>query len=283
MVFWIYSWRISIYHNNGDGTFMRITNGVVVTNVADAYACAWGDYDNDGFLDLFVSNRNLNGSNPTVVNFLYHNNGDGTFARVTTGSPANEYSDSWGCSWADYDNDGFLDLFVAAGNGRGNYLYRNNGNSNSWLTVKLVGTVSNRSAIGAKVRVKATIGWVGYNELRANFGFGDATKIDIVRIEWPSGIVQTMTNVAPKQFLTVVEHQEGGTGSPNFRSVSHSANGAVELSVVGDAGLRYLLEASADFINWTWLGVRTNLTGSIQFTDMTAPNFPKRFYRVVAP
>jgi len=286
-----------LYHNNGDGTFTRITNGIVVNDVGKAFACAWGDYDNDGFLDLFVTNEGDSSIVPTVVNFLYHNNGDGTFAKITAGSPANEYSDSWGCSWADYDNDGFLDLFAARGDGRGNYLYRNNGNSNSWLTVKLVGTVSNRSAIGAKVRVKATIGevsrgqlrqitggsgWAGYNELRANFGFGDATNVDLVRIEWPSGIVQTLTNVASKQFLTVVEHQEGGAVPPVFTSVSRSANGAVDLSVAGDAGLRYLFEASTNLMNWTWLGVRTNLTGTIQFTDMVT-NFPKRFYRVVAP
>jgi len=104
-----------------------------------------------------------------------------------------------------------------------------------------------------------------------------------VRIEWPSGIVQTMTNVAPKQVLTVMEHQEGGAVPPEFTSVSGSTSGAADLSVAGDAGLRYLFEASTNLLNWTWLGVRTNLTGTIQFTDMTATNFPQRFYRVLAP
>jgi hypothetical protein len=146
-----------LYHNNGDGTFTRITNSIVANDLGYEYGCAWGDYDNDGFLDLFVANRDIDGD-PSVVNFLYHNNGDGTFTKITTGSPVNEYSDSSGGSWADYDNDGFLDLFVARLDGRGSYLYRNNGNSNGWLTVKLIGTVSNRSAIGAKVRVRATIG-----------------------------------------------------------------------------------------------------------------------------
>jgi hypothetical protein len=91
---------------------------------------------------------------------------------------------------------------------------------NNWFKFKLVGTVSNRGAIGAKVRVRATIGgktfwqlqelsggsgWEAQNDVRPNFGLGDAKIIDTVRIEWPSGIVQELHNVAPKQFLTVTE------------------------------------------------------------------------------
>ena len=93
----------------------------------------------------------------------------------------------------DYDNDGFLDLFATRWNGRGNLFYHNNGNTNNWLKVKLVGTVSNRSAIGAKVRTKAFYrgasrwqlrqisggsGWDGHNELEAHFGLGAATNVD---------------------------------------------------------------------------------------------------------
>src|SRR5581483_9196721 len=213
-----------LYHNNRDGTFTRVTNDVVAQdktpNIADdgANGCAWGDYDNDGFLDLFVSN--YGDANPVTVNFLYHNNGDGTFTRVTTGSVANEYSDTSGAVFVDYDNDGFLDLFVTGGHGQGNYLYHNNGNTNGWLTVRLRGTVSNASGIGAKVRVKAHYrgadrwqlrqifsgsGWQGHDELQANFGLGDATNVDTLRIEWPSGAVQEFHNIAPKQILNYTE------------------------------------------------------------------------------
>lgn len=99
--------------------------------------------------------------------------------------------------------------------------------------LKLVGTLSNRSAIGAKVRVKATIrgqatwqlrkisggsGGSVQNDLRANVGLGDATIAETVRIEWPSGIVQEMHNVAAKQFLTVTEPpQLAMTGIGRFR------------------------------------------------------------------
>jgi hypothetical protein len=297
----------SLFHNNRDGTFTKITNSIVAIDGGTTKGVAWGDYDNDGWLDLFVSN--LGPFDPRTyqnlgkeANFLYHNNGDGTFTKITSGSLVNELGNCGGAAWGDYDNDGFLDLFVANGffvTSANNLLYRNNGNSNSWLNLRLIGTVSNRSAIGAKVRVQATIGGKTFwqlreisggssfgsqNDMRANFGLGDATNADIVRIEWPSGIVQTMTNVAAKQFLTVMEQQSpGALIPPDLRSVSRSISGAVNLSATGETDLRYVFEASTNLVNWTRLGVRTNLTGSIQFSDSKATNFAKRFYRLSVP
>ena len=128
-----------LYHNNGDGTFIRITNSVVATTNTASFGCAWGDYDNDGYLDLFVSNYG-DGNGVPKNNFLYHNNGDGTFMQITNGSPVNDLGLADGCAWADYDNDGFLDLFVSQHNPLlGNFLYHNDGNTNAWLEVKLVG------------------------------------------------------------------------------------------------------------------------------------------------
>ncbi len=86
-----------LYHNNGDGTFTKITTGAVVNDVGDSQSSAWVDYDRDGFIDLFVPNRNK-------ANFLYHNNGDGTFARVMTGALVNQSLPNNGAAWADYDN-----------------------------------------------------------------------------------------------------------------------------------------------------------------------------------
>ncbi|MDB6040143.1 MAG: hypothetical protein JWM99_3984 [Verrucomicrobiales bacterium] len=121
-------------------------------------------------------------------------------------------------AWADYDNDGFMDVVIA--NERVNGLFHNNGNSNHWINLKLVGTASNRSAIGAKVRIKATIAGRAFwqrrditgsgslgsqSDLRASFGLGDATNIDTVRIEWPSGTVQELHDLGTKQFLIVTE------------------------------------------------------------------------------
>ncbi len=292
----------TLYHNNGDGTFTRMTSssvGPIVSDVADfGPECAWGDYDNDGFLDLFVTSW---GS--AAHNYLYHNNGDGSFSRIDTGSLVNDlcfYPVS--CAWGDYDNNGFLDLFVACGSDAGpttNLLYRNNGNSNGWLKVKLIGVASNRSAIGAKVRVQASIRGRAMWQLReintgdgfsagpleAHFGLGDATNIDQVRIEWPSGIVQVLTNVAARQSLTISEHQDTPVlpTQPHLAIVSLSTNGVANLSAAGEAGLLYVFEASTNLANWTKVGVVSNATGLISFADARATNYTRRFYRVSIP
>ena len=184
--------------------------------------------------------------------------------------------------------------FTTAGN---NFLYRNNGNGNRWLKLKLIGGPSNRSAIGAKVRAHATIGaksfWQlreignggGYNcqPLVAHFGLGDATNVDNLRIEWPSGVVQTLTNVAARQILTVVEHQYGVTSAPSFTVVSPGTNGSINLSASGDTGLLYLFEGSTNLVNWSRLEVRSNATGTVQSSDLRATNYSSRFYRISIP
>jgi hypothetical protein len=205
-----------LYHNEGDGTFTAITNGSIVNDTGYSWSPSWVDYDNDGFLDLFVANGPVSGAGQN--NFLYHNNGDGTFTRVMTGAVVSDGASSGGCAWGDYNNDGFVDLFVSNLNGQNNLLYRNEGNSNNWLTVRCLGQLSNGSGIGAKVRIKMTqqSGWQmreisggsGYgsqNAPYAYFGVGVETNIAVLRLEWPSGIVQELRNVPSKQFLTVTE------------------------------------------------------------------------------
>jgi hypothetical protein len=277
-----------LYHNNGDGTFTRVTTGDVATDTGTNFvACAWGDYDNDGYLDLFVTEEGPS----LLANHLYHNNGDGTFTKVTTGSPVNEYSDCLGCSWVDYDNDGFLDLFAARGDGRGNYLYHNNlpntGNTNGWLIVKLVGTVSNRSAIGANVRVRATIGgktfWQwrqisggsGHNELWAHFGLGNATNVESLRIEWPSGTVQEFQNIAPKQILAYTEPP---------RLLASLTNGVPQFSLKGGRFMQYDVQASTNLAAWAAFATVTitNLNGLAAITDPGANGAEQRFYRAVS-
>jgi hypothetical protein len=219
----------SLYRNNGDGTFTLLTNSVIYQMAGPSSGGAWADYDNDGWLDLFVANYRGN-------SFLFHNDGNGGFTSVV-GSAINEFGTGQGAAWGDYDNDGFPDLLVPNIFTYNNFLYHNNGNSNAWLTLKLEGRMSNRAAIGAKVRMKATIqgreiwqlreisggGSLGsQNDLRASFGLGDATKADVVRIEWPSELTEEMQNVLGKQFLTLVEPNL--TISPRRQDVSAGSN-----------------------------------------------------------
>jgi hypothetical protein len=214
-----------LYRNNGNGAFTKTTSGAIVTDSEQSELCQWVDYDNDGFLDLFVANTS--GQNES----LYHNNGDGTFTKATTGSIVNDGGNSAGGAWGDYDNDGFLDLFVPNWQGsRPNFLYRNNGNSNAWLKVRCVGTMSNRDAVGAKVRIHAFFrgaerwqlreisGGIGFGQTPyANFGLGDATNARVVRIEWPSRMIEELSDVGVKQSLTLTE--PGASISPASQTV----------------------------------------------------------------
>jgi hypothetical protein len=120
----------ALYHNNGDGTFSRVNNasvGLVKTQTLST-AAVWGDYDNDGFLDLLVPHS----INSTCS--LYHNNGNGTFTRITS-APDSIASNYNGAAWGDYDNDGFIDLYIDDNSGTvsgvsgSSWLFHNNGNS----------------------------------------------------------------------------------------------------------------------------------------------------------
>ena len=202
-----------LYRNNGDGTFNGVPESTFSSENGYAVGSAWGDYDNDGDLDLFVAYIDQG-------NLLYANDGTGSLMRVSESTVVQDGGDSFGAGWADYDSDGDLDLFVANWEGQPNFLYANNGNSKRWISLRLVGTVSNRAAVGAKVRLKAEVfgeatwqlrevstqtGRNGQNSLNLAFGLGEATRIDSIQIEWPSGIVQTLTDVAADQYLTVTE------------------------------------------------------------------------------
>jgi hypothetical protein len=276
--------RNLLFRNLGDGGFAKQTNGPVVLDTQNSEIVQWIDYDNDGFLDLFSANEG--GQNNT----LYHNNGDGTFAKITTGSLVNDGGNSAGCAWADYDNDGFLDLFVANWQGsRPNFLYRNNGNTNHWLKVKCVGTASNRAGIGVKVRVHATIrtasswqlreisGGTGFGQtsLLAHFGLGDAALADTVRIEWPSGAVQELHDVSANQTLTVAE-------PPKLAALKFNTLG-FQSDVVGLPGSNYVIETSLNLTDWAWLANVTNAGRSTPFSDPTRPDTARRFYRVRSP
>ncbi len=203
------------FYRNDNGTFNKLTAAEVGPIASDediSLASVWGDYDNDGDLDCVVIN------DYGQMNKYYESNisaGSTVFKAITAGKPFTQFvGGHFTATTGDYDNDGDLDLYV---NGydedRGLYQNLRNQaeNKNNWAIVKLTGTASNRSAIGAKVRVKAKINgkyvWQMrevsaqnsfncMNMLPVHFGFGKATIIDSAIIEWPSGHVDYCTNIA---------------------------------------------------------------------------------------
>ncbi|GAB5518639.1 MAG: hypothetical protein RhofKO_08900 [Rhodothermales bacterium] len=221
-----------LYQNDGDGTFTRVTTGIIVQDGGDSVSSSWGDFDNDGDLDLYVTNDfNEN-------NHLYTNNGDGTFAKVTSGDLVRDGGRSNGVTWADYDKDGYLDLFVPNGQQgppQSNILYRNDGPfSNAWINITCVGTVSNTTAIGTSLLAKTTVdgestwqrryiaggtGFNAQNSLPVEFGLGQAVRIDSLIITWPSGMEEIYVDVAPNQFYTATE----GEGLAGNRSTAIDA------------------------------------------------------------
>jgi hypothetical protein len=229
--------RNLLYQNQGTGTFVEVGAIAGVDTAAYSRAAMWGDFDNDGDLDLYVVNEASDrtgapdGEYVVGWNDLYLNRSNGTFGRVaadSTGAAGFPFVQEGTAALADYDNDGFIDIFVNNQKplrGRAKYmtrnmLLRNSGNSNNWLQIQLVGSASNREGIGAKItltaggqrqfREKGTESHTfAQNSTTVHFGLGQATVADQVLIEWPSGAMQTLTNVVRNQILTVTEPVSG--------------------------------------------------------------------------
>jgi hypothetical protein len=216
-----------LFRNDGGGSLVLVSNHGIGAVNGRANSGIWADYDNDGDQDIFV--WLMDSDNPdNSYGYLFENSGDGTFIRVADELFHSDSCTAWTAVWGDVERDGDLDLFLARMDpqwlGRPEYtndiLYLNNGNGNHWITVKPVGTVSNRSAVGVKARLKATIngrptwqlaeletmtGLRTQSPLELHFGLGDALVIDTLKLEWPSGIVQIIENPAIDQYLTVYE------------------------------------------------------------------------------
>jgi hypothetical protein len=289
--------RNFLYRNNGDGTFTQITTGEIATDLGHFLSCAWVDYDNDGWLDLFVTYDPPTALPATAVkNRLYRNLGDGSFVRVTTGSLVTDYANAGGAAWGDYDNDGFPDVFIANGTineAQRNALYRNSGNTNNWIKLRCVGTLSNRSAIGTKIRVRAKIGgkehwqmrqisggegWLAFNSLEVVFGLGDASVIDLLRLEWPSGVFQEIADVPAGQTLEIVEPIR-----LTSTEISRLTPGQIDLRLSGATSRPLQVSASSDLVQWSALEPERPENDRLSFTDSAALSAPHRFYRVWVP
>jgi len=263
-----------LYENNKDGTFTKVTDGSVVSDGGWSHGCGWADYNNDGYIDLFVANFNYD-NNFSYEDFLYTNNGDGTFTRLAAGPIVADSSNSIGVAWADYDKDGDLDLFITGGGNEENLIYINDGTDNNWININALG-INNAPSIGARVRIKALLdgtnstwqmqeiasltSYGSHGSFNAEFGLGVATIIDSIIIKWPSGIIWDSANVNVNQFITVYEpNQQSGliayypfNGNANDESGNGNdgtVNGAtLTTDRFGNANSAYSFDGVDDYI-----------------------------------
>lgn len=208
----------STLFENNQGRFTDVTLPAGLEDSGGVIEGIWGDVDNDGYVDLYVISKNETGSNR-----LFRNNGNRTFTDVTdagnlnlTNRPSGKFPfQEWGAAaWLDYDNDGFLDLLIGKGE---QVLFKNMGNTNHWIKIKLMGIQSNYNGIGTKVYV-ATPAGVQFQEAGSydktlysqscqpiHFGLGETAVINYIKIVWPTGLIQVIKNVMADQTVSIKE------------------------------------------------------------------------------
>ncbi len=188
----------------------------------------WGtslfDYDNDGDLDIFVTNgstfQELNQPERliTQADALYRNDGDGSFTEVSKSTGITELPTrvGRGATFGDYDNDGDVDIFIVNNHAPPTLLRNDGGNRNGWLHVQLIGTDGNRNAIGAKIQLKtadrtqirevyAGESYMSSNSFITQFGVGNATQVETLQVIWSNGDTQSLHNVPTNQRLRVTQ------------------------------------------------------------------------------
>lgn len=215
----------TLYRNNGDATFTDVSYQAKLGEESYLYlgfGTGFFDADNDGWLDIFVANGHIFPNIAQMTDVLsyaqpdqvFRNRGDGTFIAVEALSQPPLPSVSRGAIFGDYDNDGDTDIVVTQLNGDVKLL--RNETRHNWLRLTLLGTISNRDGIGARVtltlgtkthvrEVRRNASYLCSNDPRLFFGLGEKTIVDSVEIRWPSGLVQVLENLAVNQEFVVTE------------------------------------------------------------------------------
>jgi hypothetical protein len=219
----------SLYKNMGGKGFDDVSWTSGVGQPGYPYV-GWGagffDMDNDGWLDLFVANGHVYPQIDTIETgarykepmLLHRNNRDGTFDEVAkeAGLAAMPLQSRRGAAFGDIFNAGNIDIVVLNVGQPPSVLLNTNRDGNHRVLFKLVGTKSNRAAIGARItihsagikqiaEVRGGASYLSQNDLRLHFGLGAATKIESVEIRWPNGATETLHNLAADNIYTVVE------------------------------------------------------------------------------
>ncbi len=222
-----------LYRNLGPAGFREVARELGLDRAMAPMGANFGDIDNDGYLDLYLGTGDMSYEG-LDVSLMFKNVEGGLFEDITTSSGTGHLQKGHGVSFADWNCDGNLDLFVELGGATPgdqayNALFQNPGHGRHWLKVKLVGTKTNRSAIGAKLRadikskdgqtrsIHRTIGnnsSFGGNTLIETIGLIDDREVALLTISWPtSKSTQTFKNVAADQVLEITE------GASSYRVV----------------------------------------------------------------
>jgi hypothetical protein len=224
----------SLYHNLGDATFedSTFTAGLGAHTQYLGWGCGFFDFDNDGWPDILICDGHVY---PEVEQLkteaayaqrklLYRNLRNGRFEDVSllAGPGISEPIAARGCAFGDFDNDGDLDMVVNPVNDFPQLVRCDSQTGNNWIKVRTIGTKSNRSGIGARLKcvtrvlgeakphqqideVRSGGGYFSQNDLRVHFGLGKAEKVELLEIRWPSGQVDALKDVKPNQVIYVKE------------------------------------------------------------------------------
>lgn len=214
-----------LYRNDGRGSFTDVSYAAKIAAVSLPYV-GWGtkffDYDNDGWVDLFVANGHVYPQIPSFQqrNFVHKNRRDGTFTEVAEqlGAPFKEKRTGRGAAFGDLDNDGDVDVVLNNLGGSGQLLRNDGGNANNSVLIKVVGVKSNRSGVGAMVKVVAGTltqkdevrsgdSYISQSDQRLHFGLEKRTRIDLIEVRWPSGVIDKVTGANVNKILTIKEGQ----------------------------------------------------------------------------
>jgi hypothetical protein len=234
----------TLYSNTGDGFCEDKTfaSGIGIHTRWLGWGTAFVDLDNDGWLDLFLCNGHVY---PEVEQLqteagykqrkvVYRNLGNGRFEDVTLalGPPASTPKAARGAAFGDYDNDGDVDVVINNVHDTPDLFRVESDPGRHWITVKLVGTRSNRSAIGSRLRcsaggavqvqeVRGGGSYISQNDLRAHFGLAAATRVDRLEVRWPNGLEEEWLDLDVDRVHTLKE----GTGRPLQASRPSGAKG----------------------------------------------------------
>jgi enediyne biosynthesis protein E4 len=224
----------SLYHNRGGAEFddATFTGGLGMHTQFLGWGCGFFDFDNDGWPDILICNGHVY---PEVEQLrteagyaqrklLYRNQRNGHFEDVSfnAGAGISTPSASRGCAFGDFDNDGDIDVVVNTINGLPQLLRCDSRLNHNWIKVRTIGTKSNRSGIGARLKcvthppdetkphqqideVRSGGSYISQNDLRIHFGLGKAEKVELLEVHWPSGQVDSMKDVKPNQLVYVKE------------------------------------------------------------------------------